>query len=225
MRAAESAEALFRTKQKPAALVAPTTAQFESYQLMFDHFNRELFGGSLPHVMLNFSRDHKRAVGYYAPRTWQQAKHRLDEITLNPDHLKRGAKETASTLVHEMVHLWQFNQGTPSRTGYHNREWAAKMEQVGLIPSNTGKPGGKRVGQQMTHYIQKDGAFEKSFEKLARTLPWESESRCRGSSGQRKYDKSKVKYTCPSCGSHVWGKPMLRIECVDCEVRFGEAAE
>jgi hypothetical protein len=27
------------------------------------------------------------------------------------------------------------------------------MESIGLVPSNTGLPGGKRTGQQMTHYI------------------------------------------------------------------------
>jgi hypothetical protein len=39
------------------------------------------------------------------------------------------------------------------RGGYHDRVWGAKMEEVGLMPSNTGLPGGKKNGQQMTHYI------------------------------------------------------------------------
>ena len=170
---------------------------------------------------LNFSRDCKRSVGYYAPDLWQGAENRLDEITLNPDHLKRGAKATASTLVHEMVHLWQQHCGNPSRTGYHNREWADMMERVGLIPSDTGTPGGKRVGQRMTHYVQPGGVFEKSFEKLARALPWQSDSARQPA--QRKSESAKQKYTCPGCKSNVWAKPSLKIDCVDCEVRFVEA--
>jgi hypothetical protein len=31
---------------------------------------------------------------------------------------------------------------SPSRNGYH-REWAELMERVGLVPSDTGAPGGK----------------------------------------------------------------------------------
>ena len=95
----------------------PTTEQFSSYQVMFDHFNRELFGGQLPHVILNFSRDLKRAVGYYAVNRWESEAKKVDEITLNPDHLKRGPQATAATLVHEMVHLWQQSCGKPSAVG------------------------------------------------------------------------------------------------------------
>ncbi|MCL5237762.1 MAG: hypothetical protein M1353_07940 [Nitrospirae bacterium] len=28
---------------------------------------------------------------------------------------------------------------------------------------------------------------------------------------------TKVKYTCPGCSLNVWGKPGLRIKCVDCD--------
>ena len=45
----------------------------------------------------------------------------------------------------------------PGRTGYHNREWASKMLEVGLVPSDTGQPGGKQTGQHMTHYIDPKG--------------------------------------------------------------------
>ena len=76
-------------------------------------------------------------------------------------------RETLSTLVHEMVHLWQQHHGKSGRGRYHNREWAEKMKQVGLYPSNTGKPGGREVGQQMTHYVIEGGAFAVAFEALA----------------------------------------------------------
>ncbi len=53
--------------------------------------------------------------------------------------------DTLSTLVHEMCHVWQHH--TPAkkcRGGYHDRVWGAKMEEIGLMPSNTGLPGGKK---------------------------------------------------------------------------------
>lgn len=199
----------------------PTTEQFSSYQVMFDHFNRELFGGQLPHVILNFSRDLKRAVGYYAVNRWESEAKKVDEITLNPDHLKRGPQATAATLVHEMVHLWQQSCGKPSRSGYHNKEWADKMEAVGLIPSSTGQPGGRRVGQRMTHYVAEDGAFLRSFKALALALPWQSEGRRVATT---KYEKAKVKYSCAQCGTNVWGKPGLQIGCMECNAAFCAAA-
>jgi hypothetical protein len=58
-----------------------------------------------------------------------------------------------------MVHLWQYHVGSPSRSGYHNREWADMMKRLGLPPSDTGKPGGRETGQRVTHYIIPDGPF------------------------------------------------------------------
>ena len=59
--------------------------------------------------------------------------------------------------------LEQAHFGSPSRNGYHNREWAGLMERVGLVPSDTGAPGWKRTGQRMTHYVAEDGPFARAF--------------------------------------------------------------
>jgi hypothetical protein len=37
------------------------------------------------------------------------------------------------------------------------------MERVGLMPSSTGEPGGKRTGQKVSHYILADGPFARAF--------------------------------------------------------------
>ncbi len=73
---------------------------------------------------------------------------------------------TLSTIAHEMAHLWQQHFGDPGRRGYHNKEWGRKMKEIGLMPSNTGKPGGRQTGEQMTHYIIEGGRFEVSAKKL-----------------------------------------------------------
>ena len=135
----------------PAASPAPPTPdQFRAYQAMYDYFNRALFGGQLRPVLLNFSR-HAGALGFFAPERWesQAGEGKAHEISINPQALRSlPPVEVASTLVHEMVHLWQHEHGEPSRTGYHNHEWGRKMESVGLVPSDTGKPGGKRSGRR-----------------------------------------------------------------------------
>ena len=40
------------------------------------------------------------------------------------------------------------------------------MKQIGLIPSSTALPNGKETGFIMSHYIQKNGLFEKVTEEL-----------------------------------------------------------
>jgi predicted SprT family Zn-dependent metalloprotease len=146
--------------------------------------------------------------------------------------------DICQTLVHEMVHLWQFEFGKPSRAGYHNKEWAKKMQEVGLMPSNTGKEGGKKTGQNMSDYPIEGGVFVKAFKKMPDKiiLPFKSAEKIagisfvggteQGSEGDdadkpkpTKPKKNKTKYTC-SCGTNIWGKPELNVICGDCEAPF-----
>ena len=121
-----------------------------------------LFEGELPDCLIVMTRK-PRSHGYLAPDRWQNAQtgEVLHELSLNPvDFAIRTTEQVLSTLVHEMCHAWQFTLGEkPPRKGYHNREWAGRMEEVGLIPSDTGEPGGKRTGQSVGHYIDEDGPF------------------------------------------------------------------
>jgi hypothetical protein len=95
-----------------------------------------------------------------------------------------------------MVHLWQSHAGSPGRRGYHSLEWAMKMEEVGLVPSNTGQLDGEKTGEPMTHYIQANGLFDLAYQaekKKKLKLNWES--RANGLS-----DRNKLKLICPVFG-------------------------
>jgi ribosomal protein S27E len=208
----------------------PTNAQFAAYRAMWDFFNATLFGGSLGHVILNFSRL-ARSLGFFAPERWRDAGDQVThEISLNPAHLKRdNAKDAASTLVHEMAHLWRHGQPNPPRNGYHDRQWADQMEALGLMPSATAAPGGARVGYRMSHYIIAGGAFERAFAQMpaACHLPWtcgiDDEARGNADKKAKKAKKEreaarkvKVKYSCPGCDLNVWGRAGLHLRCEDC---------
>jgi hypothetical protein len=203
-------------------IMKPTHAQFTAYQQIFDYFNAALFDNQLPGVLLNFSRK-ANTHGFFAPERWENGlKVKTHEISLNPQTLAREPKLVLSTLVHEMVHLWQQDFGTPSRRAYHNKQWAQKMESVGLIPSHTGEPGGNKTGQNMTHYIEAGGRFDKAFEAMpeAYLLPFTSREygmQGSGKTGAKTKDKSKLKYTCPVCAVNVWGKVGLYLKCGDCD--------
>jgi hypothetical protein len=198
----------------------PTEEQYAAYQSAYDHFNAALFAGRLPPVVLTLAK-RRGAYGYYAPDRWGKDAEgqQLGEIALNPEYLRaRDARSSASTLVHEMVHHWQALFAKPGRRGYHNAQWAAEMERVGLMPSNTGEPGGKRTGQRVTHYVVPNGEFATAFEQLAvaSLLPF---SACDGlvlkKRGQKATDRSKAKFECP-CGQAAWGKEGLRLRCAVC---------
>lgn len=193
-----------------------TRRNYERLAAAYAHFNARLFGGELPECLITFQRS-RRARGYFWRDALQRRKgtRRVDEIALNPE-LFRSDRLVMSTLVHEMVHLWQAHFGHPGRRGYHNREWAAKMRTVGLQSSDTGSPGGKETGEGMTHFVIADGPFAGAWGDLLATgfrLEWEATPHQRG-------ERSKVKYTCPYCGLAVWGKPGLskRVGCVRCRV-------
>jgi hypothetical protein len=139
--------------------------QYTAYQAIFDYFNDTLFDGTLPDVMLVFSKD-EGARGQFISHAYRSEDQSLHEISLNPIMLNTDPESALSTLCHEMCHLWQTEYGTPGNNGYHNKEWGDKMEYIGLIPSNTGMPGGEKTGTQMTHYIQQGGRFEKAYQGM-----------------------------------------------------------
>lgn len=141
--------------------VKPTMQMYTFVQDAYDFFNDRLFNGQLPACLLTLQRD-SNVMGYFSSNRWQQGsgKTQVHEIALNPSFfITHRPLELMQTLVHEMVHLWQHEFGKPSQRTYHNKEWADKMESIGLMPSSTGEPGGKRTGQKMSDYPIKNGAF------------------------------------------------------------------
>lgn len=138
----------------------PTSETYSELQLAYDTFNDKLFGGALPQCLITLQRE-KQTCGYFSyQRFANKAGEKTDEIALNPSLFAvTPLLETMQTLVHEMTHLWQYHFGEPGRGRYHNQQWADKMESIGLMPSSTGRPGGKKTGDRMADYAIKGGLF------------------------------------------------------------------
>ena len=218
-----------------------TQVEYTGFQDAYDHFNAALFLGKLPQCLITLQRKNK-AAGYFWPYKFKgrrKASTYTDEIALNPDFFaKVDDVEIMQTLVHEMCHQWQHHFGNPSRAGYHNTEWALKMEAVGLMPSSTGKHGGKKTGQSMSDYVITGGPFDfacreflKSFRPNWESLPSTMQviAGNQGGKGQKgntnggkvtvkpkPRPKSKIKYSCLDCGQNAWAKPASKLICGTC---------
>lgn len=195
---------------------------YELLHAAFDHFNDELFDGRLPPALLVLHRK-RNAHGYFHAGQWRlrgedaDGEGGLHEIALNPQTMGRDARAVLSTLAHEMAHHWQEEYGKPSKTG-HNKEWAAKMDEIGLEPTSTGQPGGKRTGRNVTHMIVDDGPYALSFDRFIAQHPDAvGVFAITAPKAVAKKDKSKVPHICPECEAKVWGKLGIRVYCGDCD--------
>lgn len=197
-----------------------TAQEYNNFAHAFAYFNEHLFKGELPDCLITLKRDQTNRLGHYQSmvvrhRTDRQA---TDEISLNIVSFPvRTDVEILSTLAHEMVHLWQEHLGEAPRKAYHDKQFARKMKEVGLYPSNTGAPGGKETGQKMTHYIISGGLFEHYCQSLLSSgykINWQMELE-QPEKGERK--KSKVKFTCPACEQNAWAKPGANLMCGECQ--------
>ena len=203
----------------------PTREVYEELIAAYKHFNDTLFDAALPRCLITLQRK-GRTFGYFSAEQFEHKKGAVaDEIALNPVYFAQSSpEEVLSTLVHEMVHLWQHHFAKPGRGRYHNRQWAAKMEELGLHPSDTGEPGGKRTGDCVSHYIVHDGPFHKAAKALLASgfdLSWIENVRQAvgapgGRGGKAEPTPTRQKYTCGRCGLNAWAKFNAKLICGDC---------
>lgn len=216
----------------------PTKKFYGLFQYIFDFYNEELFDNSIKDCLIVITRK-KNVAGHYAYKRWFHTQDQeTDELALNPSmFVMFPLVEICQTVVHEMCHGWQFHYGNPSRAGYHNKEWANKMIELGLMPSSTGKEDGKMIGQQMADYPIKEGRFLEVTEELMNSdifsglylevnpniaelinpdTPLFDQVKDLTVADIKSKPKGpvKAKYTC-GC-SNVWGKPDLELQCNIC---------
>ena len=147
----------------------PTLEAYSELEKAYDFFNKRLFNGILPPCLVTLQRE-KQCYGYFSEERFVSLTRDgvfVDEIAMNPAYFSVSPITTImQVLVHEMCHLWQAHFGSPGRGRYHNHQWADKMEEIGLMPSSTGKPGWKKVGDRVADYPIQGGRFMAACESL-----------------------------------------------------------
>jgi hypothetical protein len=91
-------------------------------------YNDDRFGGALRTIPIRISRRMKSRLGHYSPSS-----HGCEpEIVISRRHIRRdGWEEALHTLLHEMVHQWQDEQGLVVD---HGSSFRAKARAVGITP-------------------------------------------------------------------------------------------
>ncbi len=219
----------------------PTLEACAEIQYAYNFFNDVFFRGALPQCILTYTHK-KNCLGYFSPDRFERSNGELlAQLALNPHYLAlRSDRDSLSTLTHEQVHVWRHyraagNGGRPYQTnGYHDRVWADRMEAIGLIPSDTGLPGGKRTGYRMSHYIVEGGPFDIACTELLASgfrINWHERvilyTATPGGDEPIEPDakKDRIKFTCPSCTLNAWAKPAARLTCTDCRVQMRAASQ
>ena len=210
-------------------IIKPTKETYEALQKAYEVLNKGLFESKFPNCLITLQR-RKRSYGYFCGNRFSREDGQLtDEIALNPSHFRqRPIQEVLATLAHEMVHLWQHHFGKAGRGRYHNKEWAGKMKEIGLQPTDTGEEGGKETGDRVHHFIIPSGKFERIVKRLTQrgfTLTWTEQPHITLGINEEDNDKKqresksgkRVKYVCSheECELAAWAKHEARLICAD----------
>ena len=148
----------------------PTEQAHKELEQAFLFLNKALFEDKLPECLITLQR-HRGIHGLFSPHRFiREGGETVHEISINPQNFAMATlREVLSIVGRQMCHLWAHVNGVQGRRGYHSTGWADQMELIGLMPSSTGKPGGKRTGEKVMHYIVPDGPFFVATSELIAT--------------------------------------------------------
>ena len=197
---------------------------------IFDLLNEEFFESALSRPTITIQST-PRAYGHFSLRedTWISKLGGTHEINIGAGTLARPIEEVAATLLHEMVHYWNYEQGIQdcSRGNtYHNRRFKEAAEARGLMVEHSDKYG-------WSHTSPADALLEFVIENdLTDILINRNEFHGFQISGTGTHSgtatpttpkkSSSRKYICPCCGMSVRATKVVNIGCLDCGVRMNE---
>ena len=193
---------------------------------VFDLLNAEFFEGALSRPTITIQSTPK-AYGHFSLRedTWISKIGGTHEINIGAGTLSRPIEEVAATLLHEMVHYYNYEMGIQdcSRGNtYHNRRFKEAAELRGLNVEHSDKYGWSHTSpsDELIEFVLKydlrdilinrnefsgfqiTGTGTHSGAPYLGTVPRKSSSR---------------KYVCPCCGMSVRATKAVNVMCMDCE--------
>ena len=111
---------------------------------MFRELNKHYFAGRLPEPIISLKKTPSAYGHITCSKVWQAGGENKYEINISSATLDRPIEETASTLLHEMVHEYCMETGikdTSNNGVYHNRRFKEQAEAHGLTVDHHEKYG------------------------------------------------------------------------------------
>ena len=185
----------------------------EELKKAFDYYNEKLFSGKLEDCYITIQKS-RHWSGYFKPKShvMRDGETKCHTICIeSTSFFDRDERAVASTLVHEMMHLWQYQYGKYPKTPTHNKEFIKKLEFLGFKAVKLDK-----TGRKMTQEVKEGGLFARANEDFKMELDWtevmQEKKPVRG--------KNKTPYKCTECNYTVYGKEGLAITCIDCDTQL-----
>lgn len=194
---------------------------------LFRMLNTDFFDGQLEMPIITIQST-PRAYGHYSvsPIWTVNGEEKKHEINIGAGTLDRDIEFTVATLLHETCHMYNdtvLNVQDTSRGGtYHNKQFKATAERVGLIVTKSDKYG-------YAHTAPSDSLLEWIIDHLdsineiklnrneggVRITGGNNTGNGNGTAAKIGNSHS-IKYQCPVCGNSVRATKKLNVVCGDC---------
>lgn len=194
---------------------------------LFRLLNQDFFDGQLETPVITIQST-PRAYGHYSvsPIWSVNGEEHRHEINIGAGTLDREIEYTVATLLHEMVHMFNdtvLHIQDCSRGGmYHNKQFKATAESVGLIVTKSEKYGYAHTApsDDLVEWILNLNIQEIKLNRNEatgiRVTGGNSTGNANGLTTGKSGSTHSIKYTCPLCGNSVRATKKVRVICADC---------
>ena len=192
---------------------------------VFDLLNAEFFENALSRPTITIQST-PRAYGHFSLRedTWVSKLGGTHEINIGAGTLARPIEDVAATLLHEMVHYYNYENGIQdcSRGNtYHNRRFKAAAEAHGLLVEHSDKYGWSHTSpsDELLDFILENGLTDILISRNEfagfHITGTGTHSGAEGTTPPPRMSSTR-KYICPCCGNSVRAIKEVHIACLDC---------
>lgn len=191
---------------------------------IFDLLNAEFFENELSRPTITIQST-PRAYGHFSLQedTWVSKLGGTHEINIGAGTLARPIEEVAATLLHEMVHYYNYEKGIQdcSRGNtYHNKRFKAAAEAHGLTVEHSEKYGWSHTSPSdaLLDFVLTYGLTDILINRNeCRGFQIGGTGTHSGTPTTTPKRSSSRKYICPCCGASVRATKAVHIGCMDCE--------
>lgn len=194
---------------------------------IYRELNADMFGGELEEPIITIQSTPTAYGHVTCSKVWKSKDSDKYELNLGAGTIGRPIEETVSTMLHEMVHIYNLMHDIQdcSRGGkYHNKNFKEKAESVGLIIEKHDVYGWTITSpsDDLILYIADKGWTDILINRQEGIrIPISGTKGKDGKDGEgeetpTRKPSSTRKYSCPCCGISTRATKTIRIMCMDC---------